>query len=95
VEELSVSTGTDLIYDSWFQVDEYGPGYVFTGSSFTEEGVEGVITTTYGFIRRHLAIGLDAMFQAVQFPTGITDLNTSLSDVDTDTFPHIDFLLDV
>jgi hypothetical protein len=28
------------------------------------------------------------MFQAVQLPTGITDLNTGLANVDRNTFTH-------
>ena len=59
---------------------------MFAGSSLTEEGVEGVITTSDGLVTGHLAIRLDAMFQAVQFPAGITDLDTSLADVDGDAF---------
>ena len=35
-----------------------------------------------------LTIGLDTMFQAVEFPAGITDLDTGLTDVDRDTFAH-------
>jgi len=54
--------------------------------SFTEEGIEGVIATTDGFVRRHLTIRLDTMLQTVQFPTGVTDLDTGLADMDWDTF---------
>ena len=48
-------------------------------TSFTEEGVEGVVSSTDGLIRRHLAIRLDAMLQAVQLPASITDLDTGLN----------------
>lgn len=34
----------------------------------------------------HLAIWLDAMLQAVEFPTGVTHLNTSLANMDRDAF---------
>ena len=30
----------------------------------------------------HLAIGLDAVLQAVELPAGISDLDTGLADVD-------------
>jgi hypothetical protein len=71
-----------LTDDSGFQIDENSSGYVFTSAGFTEEGVERIITSTNGFIRGHLSIGLDAMFQTVQFPAGVTDLDTSLTNMD-------------
>jgi hypothetical protein len=36
----------------------------------------------------HLAIGLDAVLQAVQLPAGITDLDAGLADVDADHLTH-------
>ena len=50
----------------------------------TEEGVEGVISSPNSLITWHLAIRLDAMFQAVELPAGIADLDTSLANVDGD-----------
>jgi hypothetical protein len=55
---------------------------VFASTGFTEERVEGIISTSNGFVTRHLAIRLKAMFKAVEFPASIADLNTGLSDVD-------------
>ena len=57
---------------------------MFTCSSFAEEGVEGVITTSDGLVTWHLSIGLDSVFEAVQLPTSIPDLTTGLSDMDGD-----------
>lgn len=37
-----------------------------------EEGVEGVITPANGLVRRHLAIGLDAVLEAVKLPASVT-----------------------
>jgi len=88
VEELTVSSGADLIDDGWLQIDKDGPRNVLARPSFTEEGVEGVISTSDGFVRGHLAIGLDTMLQAVQLPTGVSDLDTGLSNMDGDTFTH-------
>jgi hypothetical protein len=88
VEQLSVSSSSDLIDYSWFQVDKDGTWYMFASSSLTEEGVEGVITTSNGLVTGHLTIGLDSVFETVQFPAGITDLDTGLSDVDRDTLTH-------
>uniref|UniRef100_F7ANC9 Uncharacterized protein n=7 Tax=Euteleostomi TaxID=117571 RepID=F7ANC9_HORSE len=47
-------------------------------------GVEGVISSPNGLVTWHLAIGLDAVFQAVELPAGIADLDTSLPNVDGD-----------
>jgi len=82
VEQLTVGTGTDLIDDSWFKIDENGSWDVLSSSSFTEEGVEGVITTSDGLVTWHLTIWLDTVLKTVQFPAGVTDLDTGLSDVD-------------
>jgi len=34
-----------------------------------------------------MAIGLDAVLQAVKFPAGIADLDTSLANVNRNAFP--------
>lgn len=81
VEQLAVCARPYFIDYCGFQVDEYRPRYVFSGSGLAEESVETVVSTPYGFVRGHLTIGLDAVFQAVQFPTGIADLDSGLADV--------------
>ena len=58
---------------------------MLAGTGLTEEGVEGVVSTSDGLVTRHLTIRLDAVLQAVQLPAGISDLYTGLSDVDGDT----------
>jgi len=64
VEELSVSTSSDFINNGWFKIEEYTSWDVFSGTSFTEESVESIITTTDSFIGRHLTIRLDTVFEA-------------------------------
>jgi len=64
VEELSVSTSSDFINNSWFEIKEYTSWDMFTSTSFTEESVESIITTTNGFVTWHLTIRLDTMFEA-------------------------------
>ena len=59
---------------------------MFAGTSLTEECVETIVTTTDSFVTGHQSIGLDTVLQAVQFPAGVTDLDTSLTDMDGDTF---------
>jgi hypothetical protein len=61
VVKLSVSTSSDFVEWSWLKIKENSSWNVFTGTSFREKGVEGVITTTDGFVRGHLTIRLDTM----------------------------------
>jgi len=61
VEELSVGTGPDLIDDGGFKIEEDTSWDVFSSTSFGEEGVESIITTTDGFVRWHLTVRLDTV----------------------------------
>ena len=61
---------------------------MLASSCLIEEGVEGVISSPNGLVTSHLAIRLDAMFQAVELPAGIADLDTSLANVDGDALTH-------
>lgn len=88
VEKLPVCSSANLIYDGWLQIDKHSPGHVFAGSSLTEEGVEGVITAADGLVTGHLTIRLDPVFQTVQLPAGIANLDSGLSDVDRDALTH-------
>jgi hypothetical protein len=88
VEELSVGTSSDFIDDGRFKIEEDGSWDVFTGTGFREEGVESIITTSDGLVRWHLTIRLDTVLKAEEFPAGVTDLDTSLTDVNTDDFSH-------
>ena len=81
VEQLSVGSGTDLIDNGGLEIEEDGSRYVLSSSSLREEGVESIITISDGLVRRHLTIRLDAMLQAVELPTGISDLTTGLSQM--------------
>lgn len=66
------------------QINEHGTRHVFTSSSFSKESGKGIVST-HELIGRHLTIRLDAMFQAVQFPAGISNLATSLANVNGNT----------
>jgi hypothetical protein len=88
MEELSVGTSSDLIDDSWLEIEEDASWDVLSSTSFGEKGVEGIVTATNGLVRGHLAIGLDSVFEAVQFPTGVTDLDTSLTKMNREDFTH-------
>ena len=82
MEELSVGTGSDLIDNGWLEIEEDSSWDVLSSTSLGEEGVEGIIATTDGFIGWYLTIWLDTVLKAEELPAGVTDLDTSLSDVD-------------
>jgi hypothetical protein len=72
-------------------LERHQAGDVLTGTSLGEEGVESVITATDGLVGGHLTIRLDTVFQAKQLPAGVTDLDTGLTDVNTDSLTHFVF----
>ena len=82
VEELSVGAGSDLIDDGRLEIEEDSAGNVLASTSLREEGVESVVTTTDSLIGRHLTVRLDTVLEAEELPAGVTDLDTSLTDVD-------------
>ena len=82
VEELSVGSSSDLIDNGWLEIEEDASWDVLSSSGLGEEGVESIITTTDGFVGWHLTIWLDTVLKAEELPAGVTDLDTSLSDVD-------------
>jgi hypothetical protein len=82
VVQLSVGSGTDLIDDGRLQIDVNGTGNVLSSTGLREKGVESIISSSDGLVRRHLTVRLDSVLKAVQFPASITDLDTGLSNVD-------------
>ena len=88
VEELAVGASAHLINEWGFQVYKHCPGHMLASVCLTEEGVEGVISSPSSLVTWHLAIGLKAMFQAVELPAGIACLNTNLAKVDGDALTH-------
>ena len=89
VEELSVGSSSNLINNGWLKIEEDGSWDVLSSTSLGEEGVEGIITTTDGLVRGHLSIRLDTVLEAEELPAGVTDLDTSLTDVDGNDFSHL------
>ncbi|MDF5361655.1 hypothetical protein P3687_25370, partial [Vibrio parahaemolyticus] len=55
---------------------------------FCEKCVEGVVSSANGLVTRHLSIGLNAVFKAIEFPAGVSDLDTGLTNVDRDALSH-------
>jgi hypothetical protein len=81
VEELVVGA-CETINDRGFQVYKHCPEHMLASSCLTGEGVEGVIFSHNGFAIWHLAMWLDTIFQTVEFPAGIADLDTGLANMD-------------
>lgn len=65
----------------WLQVDEYRSRNVFASAGLAEESVKAVVATTDSLVGWHLSIRLDAMLQTVEFPAGISNLYSSLTNV--------------
>ena len=84
VQELAVGASVNFINDREFQVYRHCPGHMLASVCLTEEGVEGVISSPNSLVSWHLAI----VFQAVELPAGIADLDTSLANVDGDALLH-------
>jgi hypothetical protein len=82
VEELSVGSGSDFIDDSWLKIEENCSWDVFAGTGLGEEGVEGIVATSNSLVRWHLTVRLNSVLKAEEFPAGVSDLDTSLTNVD-------------
>jgi len=89
VEQLTVGTSADLINYSGLQINKDSPGDMFASSSLSEESVETVVSSSNSLVTGHLTVRLDAMLKAKKFPAGIADLDSSLANVDRDTFTHV------
>jgi len=79
VVKLSVSTSSDFIKRSGLKIKEYGTWNMLSCTSLREKGVEGIITSTDGFVGRHLTIRLNTVLEAVKLPATVTHLDTSLA----------------
>ena len=73
-------------YHRRLQIDKYCSGYVSSTARLTKERVVRLIFDTHGLIAWHDTVRLDAMFQAVQLPTGVAHLAASLADMERNDF---------
>jgi hypothetical protein len=62
---------------------------VLASAGFGKERIKGIIPTADGFIRGHLAIGLNAVLQAEQLPACVADLHAGLTDVNAQSLTHL------
>jgi hypothetical protein len=58
VEELAVSSSPHFINDSGLKVDKDCTRDMLPSTSFTEKGVEGIVTASNSLVTWHLAIRL-------------------------------------
>merc|ERR1711934_1303046 len=79
VVELAVGASADFVAHGRLEVNVDGTGDVLASTSLGEEGVEGVVTAADGLVGRHLAVGLNAVLEAVELPAGVTGLDTGLA----------------
>ena len=80
--ELTVGPNSGLVNDSGLQVNKDSSWNMISTTSLREEGLEGVVSES--LIRGHMTIWLDTVLQAVQLPTGVSNLDSSLSDMNGD-----------
>ena len=74
--------------DGRLEVDEDRAGHVLAGAGLGEEGVECVVAAADRLVGRHLAIGLDAVLEAVQLPARVAGLHAALTKMDGDDLTH-------
>jgi hypothetical protein len=89
VVQLTVRSRPHFVTNGGFKIDVNGTGDVLSSTSFGEEGVEGIITTSHGLVSGHLTIRLNAVLETVKFPAAVTGLDTGLAHMDGDTFCEI------
>ena len=82
MEELSVGSGSDLINNSWLEIEEDSSWDVLSSTGLREEGVESIITSSNGLVGWHLTVWLDSVLKAEKFPACVTNLDTGLTNVD-------------
>lgn len=78
VEEMVVGASVNSINDREFQVYKHCLWHMLVSACLTKKDVEEVTSPTM------VLVGQDVMFQAVELPVGIADLDTSLANVDGD-----------
>ncbi len=88
MEEGTEGTGADLVDDVGLQVDVDGAGDVLAAAGLAEEGGEAVIVLGRAALE-DATIGAEAVLSKVEFPAGVTDLDTGLTDVEGKNLTHI------
>jgi len=92
VVELAAGAGADLVDDGRLEVNEQGAGHVCFPEPVSENKVLKASSPPRadGLVRGHLAVGLDAVLEAVKFPARVTALDTGLAHVDRYNLAHLE-----
>jgi hypothetical protein len=88
IEKLSISSASHFVDDGGLQIDKDGSRNVLSSRGLGEESIEGIDLLSRSFVGGHHTVGLDSMFQAVEFPAAVSELDSSLTDVNGDDFTH-------
>ena len=89
MEKLAVGARAHFVHNRGLEVNEDAARHVLAGTGLGEERVERIVAATNGLVAGHLAIWLDAVFQAEELPARIADLDAGLADVDADGLTHL------
>ena len=81
--ELHTTVGSHahFVDDRGLEVHVDRARHVLAAGGLGEESVERITFAADRLVRGHLAIRLDAVLEAVKLPAGITNLDTSLTNV--------------
>jgi len=77
----AVTSGTDRVTHGWLEINHDSTRDVLSALGLREEGVEGSVLNSWGFIARHGTFLGDAMLKAVKLPAAVTYGQTGLSNV--------------
>ena len=86
VVEGAVVSGTDGVAHSGLKINHNSTGNVLSALGLAEEGVVRAVLLSNGFVIGHGSIRGNSMLEAVKLPTGVTDCESSLSDVNAQQF---------
>jgi len=81
MEELLVSAGADLVDDRGLQISHNCTRNIFASTSFLEEGLERAVLLGVGLSGLHGAVNINTVLGSVELPAGVTQLDTSLTNV--------------
>ena len=81
-KKINIDTRKILTNHGGFKVYKHSPGHMFPGPGLAEKRIERIVSTSNSFVARHLTVGLNPVFKAIEFPAGIADLNPGLTNVD-------------
>jgi len=89
VEQLAVGAGAHLVHHRRLEVEHDAARHVLASASLREERVERIVLDANRLVRRHRAIGLDAVLEAKQLPARVSDLDASLANVNANRLTHL------